>query len=96
MKNNLLKVIAVVIGLTTALATQSFRPAVTTYWGNDSGVMKDLAQYSGRDQTGLGENTYRCDQDAEQICIGSYEGAGAPSGPGDLSNTELGIFIEND
>jgi hypothetical protein len=96
MKNKFLTLTAVIIGLTIALATQSFTPALTTQWGNSSTGMKNLAQFDGRDQNPLPEpNTYRCDADDEQVCIGSYEGTGTPSGPGDLTNTELGIFVEN-
>lgn len=94
MKNRFLTLIAVLIGLSTALITQSFTSVEPNKWGNDAGVMVDLSSYTGRDDDPLpAPNTYRCDSSEEVICSGTY--VGTPTEPEQLTDTDLGIFSIN-
>ncbi len=93
MKNRILTFVAVLIGLSTAILTQSFTPQGVNEWGNDGGDMVDLTSYV-RNDTSLDPNTYRCTYSESIICSGTYEN-GEPDGPGDLEEVSLGIFSLN-
>ena len=94
MKNRMLTFVAVLIGLSTALITQSYTPVEANRWGVNGSTLVDLSLKTRNDGPNPPANTYRCDIEENTICSGTY--IGTPSEPEDLTETDEGVFSLNE